>query len=80
MHGGVELLKKMICIKKGGHGNNEELSSVVGGAEGSQAIPEMFRDSYSNLLNSAPSHHELTDLLAKLIFPKMTNHVMMLRK
>ena len=62
----VELLKEMKHIKKGGHCINEELSSVVGGAEGSQAIAEMFRDSYSNLFNSAPSHHELTDLLAKL--------------
>ena len=54
MQGNVELLKEMKNIKKGKH-SNSELPDVVDGAVGEHNIAELFKQSYDNLFNSAPS-------------------------
>ena len=62
MNGDVKLLKEMKTIKKGQGPANGELPEHVGGADGEQAIAEMFKESYKNLFNSAPSKTEMEEL------------------
>ena len=65
MQGDVELLKEMKNIKKGKH-SNSELPDVVDGAVGEHNIAELFKQSYDNLFNSAPSEDEMKKLMTKL--------------
>ena len=66
MEGDVELIKQMKIIKKGGNVGNSELPDTVAGAEGEQNIAELFRQSYENLYNSAPSVAEMNDMKTSL--------------
>ena len=66
----MQLLKEMKAVKNGQNSANSELPDSVGGADGEQAIAEMFRESYENLFNSAPSGQEMQemkDILKNLI-------------
>ena len=65
MEGDVQLLKEMKTIKKG-KAANCELPDNVGGAEGEQGIAELFKESYDNLYNSAPSGAEMKEIKAML--------------
>ena len=66
MEGDVQLLKEMKTIKQGRHAGNSELPDCVGGAEGEEAIAEMFRQSYETLYNSASSANEMDVLKTTL--------------
>ena len=66
MQGDVQLLKEMKSIKNGRSQGNSDLPDTVGGAEGEQDIAEMFRDSYNELFNSAPSGQEMQEMKLKL--------------
>ena len=57
-----KLLKEMKHIKTGQNKANTELPDTVGGADGEQAISEMFRESYETLFNSAPSGQEMEEM------------------
>ena len=52
----------MATVKSGQNSANSELPDSVGGADGEQAIAEMFRESYENLFNSAPSGQEMQEM------------------
>ena len=58
----MQLLKEMKHIKTGQNKANTELPDTVGGADGEQAISEMFRESYETLFNSAPSGQEMEEM------------------
>ena len=65
MEGDVELIKQMKTIKKG-NSPNSELPGAVGGAVGEENIAELFRESYDELYNSAPSDNEMLAMKAAL--------------
>ena len=56
----------MRSIKNGRSPGNSDLPDNVGGADGEHDIAEMFRDSYNELFNSAPSGQEMQELKLKL--------------
>ena len=60
MQGDVELLKQMKQIKGGKNAFNSQLPDIVGSAIGEHNIAEMFRESYEQLYNSAPSVKEMS--------------------
>ena len=62
MCGEVNLLKEMKLIKKGQNSANSELPDHVGGADGEQAVAELFKESYQTLFNSAPSLPDMEQL------------------
>ena len=66
MSGEVHLLKEMKAIRKNQSPANSELPDNVGGADGEQAIAEMFRNSYEELFNSASSVPEMEELKTTL--------------
>ena len=66
MEGEVQLLKEMKNIRKGKHAGNCDLPEIVGGVVGHGNISEMFKETYSELFNSAPSVVEMADLKTDL--------------
>ena len=66
MNGDVRLLKEMKKIRKGRHSGSNELPDNVGGSVGEQNIAELFRKSYENLYNSAPSGAEMAEMKTML--------------
>ena len=66
MEGDVQLLKEMKAIRKGKKSGNSDLPDSVGGADGEQAIADMFRESYETLFNSAPTNTEMQELKQRL--------------
>merc|ERR1711954_486452 len=53
-------------IRKGTSDGNKDLPDTVIGAEAEQGIAEMFKESYENLFNSAPSGAEMETMKVNL--------------
>ena len=66
MEGDIHLLKAMKSIRRGKNAGNSELPDSVGGVMGEQNIAELFKESYENLFNSAPTGDEMHEMKAKL--------------
>ena len=78
MEGDIQLLKEMKKIKKGRSTGSSELADTVGGAVGEQDIAEMFKKSYDDLYNSAPSGAEMKHMkkvLEDIIVPTAKEEV-----
>ena len=65
MEGDAELIKEMKSIKKG-KAASSELPDSVGGAVGEDNIAELFRTSYEELYNSAPTINDIQSTRAAL--------------
>ena len=62
LEGDISLMKEMKIIKKGYNNAVTELPEHVSGAYGEANIAEVFKESYENLYNSAPSTDEMNEL------------------
>ena len=59
MEGDAELIREMKTIRKGKTASSCELPDNVAGAVGEENIAELFRASYEELYNSAPTGNEI---------------------